>query len=339
MGFWSGKRVLITGGNGFIGSWLTDRVVSSGAKATLLIKKDDPVGLSSIQESSVRSEIAYGDLRDAPLMERLCTDKDVILHLAAVTQVLYSVKNPRETVEVDINGTQNILEAMRRKNDSAFLVFTSTDKVYGEPEYLPLDEEHPLSAKSPYDASKLGADRLVYSYHVTYGLKEATSRCSNIIGGRDYNALRAVPSFLYMLMQGRAPVIRSDGKLLRDYMFVEDAVSAIMALAEKQEKSRGKVFNFGTGKATSVLELAEKVAGEFGGGKKPVVLGRSSAGEIDRQYLSSKLAASELGWKAAVPLDESVKRTVEWYKRNPEWLDAIRRNSEYYGFDMASLYG
>jgi len=336
--FWADKRVLITGGNGFIGSWLTDKVVSSGAKTTLLIKKDDPVGITNIPVSAKKAELVYGDLRDAHLMEKLCADKDIILHLAAVTQVLYSIKYPQETVEVDIIGTLNILEAMRKKNDDAFLVFTSTDKVYGEPKYLPIDEEHPLSAKSPYDASKLGADRLAYSYYVTYGLNESTSRCSNIIGGRDYNALRAIPSFIYMLMGGRPPVIRSDGKLLRDYMYVDDAVRAIMMLAEKPKKSKGKVFNFGTGKPTSVLELATKVAASYGSNLQPVVLGRNTAGEIGKQYLTAKLAEAELGWKAAVLLDESVKRTVEWYKQNPSWLDMIRKNSEYYGFDIESLY-
>jgi CDP-glucose 4,6-dehydratase len=239
---------------------------------------------------------------------------------------------------VDINGTLNILEAMRKKNDDAFLVFTSTDKVYGEPKRLPIDEDHPLSAKSPYDASKLAADRLVYSYHTTYGLKEATSRCSNIIGGRDSNILRAVPSFVYFLMQGRKPVIRTGGQHLRDYLYVDDAVRAIMLLAENAGKSKGRAFNFGTGKPTSVLELAEKVAAEFGPGLEPVVQGKIVPGEIDKQYLSSKLAEKELGWKPAVPLEEGVRRAVDWYKKNPQWMDVIRRASSHYGYDIEAIY-
>jgi len=338
MGFWSDKRVLITGGNGFIGSWLTEKVIGQGAKTTLLIRKESPVGTTSIEAVAGKVKLIHGDLRDAQLMEKICQDQDIILHLAAVTQVLYSIRNPRETAEVDINGTLNILEAMRKKNNDAFLVFTSTDKVYGEPKRLPIDEEHPLSAKSPYDASKLAADRLVYSYHVTYGLKESTSRCSNIIGGRDSNILRAIPSFVYFLMQDRRPVIRTGGQHLRDYLYVDDAVRAIMLLAEKAGKSKGRVFNFGTGKPTSVLELANKVAAEFGPGLEPVVQGKVVPGEIDKQYLSSKLAEKELGWKPAVPLEEGVRRAVEWYRKNPQWLDVIRRSSSHYGYDIEAIY-
>ncbi|MEW6036206.1 MAG: GDP-mannose 4,6-dehydratase [Candidatus Micrarchaeota archaeon] len=339
MGFWSDKRVLITGGNGFIGSWLTEKAIGMGAKATLLIRKESPVGLASIPDAAKKATVVRGDLRDAALMERICQEQDVILHLAAVTQVLYSIRNPQETVEVDVNGTLNILEAMRKKNDGAFLVFTSTDKVYGEPAYLPIDENHPISAKSPYDASKLAADRLAYSYHVTYGIRESTSRCSNVIGGRDANILRAIPSFVYFLMQGRRPVIRTAGRHLRDYLYVDDAVRAIMLLAEKQEKSRGKAFNFGTGKPTSVMELGNMVAAEFGPGLEPLVQGKIVPGEIDRQYLSSKLAEQELGWKSAVPLEEGVRRAVEWYRKNPQWLEIIRRSSSHYGYDIEAIYG
>jgi CDP-glucose 4,6-dehydratase len=339
MDFWEGKRVLITGGNGFIGSWLTERVVGMGAKATILIRKESPVGLDSVKDAAKKAKVVRGDLRDAPLMEKVCQEQDVILHLAAVTQVLYSISHPRETVDIDVDGTLNILEAMRKKNDKAFLVFTSTDKVYGEPDYLPIDEKHPLSAKSPYDASKLAADRLVYSYHVTYGIRESTSRCSNVIGGRDANILRAIPSFVYFLMRSCRPVIRTGGKHLRDYMFVDDAVRAIMLLAEKQEKSAGRAFNFGTGRPTSVAELGNLVAAEFGPGLEPIVRGKDVPGEISRQYLSSRLAERELGWKSAIPLEDGVKRAVEWYRKNPQWLDTIRRCASHYGYDIEKIYG
>ncbi len=339
--FWKDKPVLVTGANGFIGSWLSEYLVNSGAQVSTLIKKDDPVGLDSISSISKKVKIVYGDIRDNKLMDKIVKDQDVVMHLAAVTQVLFSIKNPVETVEVDVNGTLNIIEAMRRKNDSAFLVFTSTDKVYGEPQYVPIDEKHSLSAKSPYDASKLAADRLVYSYQTTYGLKSAISRCSNVIGGRDANILRVLPSAIYLLMKNKKPVIRSGGANIRDYMFVDDAVRAISLLAEKQALSNGLAFNFGTGKPTTVLQVVREAIRAYYKTDKfePVILNQNISGEIDKQYLSSTLAYDKLGWKPTIELKEAVGRTVAWYQNNSNWFNVMDKTSTFYGLDLGKLYG
>jgi CDP-glucose 4,6-dehydratase len=334
-GFWEDKRVLLTGGSGFIGSHIAEKLVSEGAELTILMKDDCPIGMAGLAAIGSTASIVRGDLLDAELIDRICPDKDVILHLAAITQVIYSVKNPKNTVEVDVNGTLNILEAIRRKNDSAFLIFTSTDKVYGESAYVPVDESHPLSAKSPYDASKLAADRLVNAYQTTYGIKGSISRCSNVLGGRDANILRALPGFVYPLMRGRDPVIRSNGKLIRDYMHVDDAVRGILSLAEKQDKSSGLAFNFGTGKPTSVIRLAELVVKAFGDtSRKPVVRGMDAKVEIENQYLSYRLAKERLGWEPKVRIEEAVERSVRWYKENPGWLDVMENVARYYGIGI-----
>lgn len=338
--FWIDRRVLVTGGNGFIGSWLTERILAAGAKVTLLIKKDDPVGLVSIPGVVEKTKIVYGDIRESAIIEKVCEDQETILHLAAITQVIYSVKNPVETVEVDVNGTLNIIEALRKKNENAFLVFASTDKVYGEPKYVPIDEEHPLSSKSPYDASKLSADRLVYSYQKTYGLRGSISRCSNVIGGRDVNMLRVVPSAVYFLMRGRVPVIRTDGRSIRDYMYVDDAVNALMTLAANEQKSNGLVFNFGTGKPTSVLEIVKSIISAYGkGNDQPIIRSKNIFAEIDRQYLSYKLAKEKLGWNPKTNLEDGVRQAVDWYKKNPGWLDVMDRTSHYYGLNVSEYFG
>lgn len=338
--FWNEKKVLITGGNGFIGSWLTERIIDEGADVTLLIKKEDPVGLKSLPNLSKKTKIIYSDLREEDKVKAAIKDQEYIFHLAAITQVIYGIHNPREVVDVDINGTLNIIEAMRNGNSDAHLVFTSTDKVYGEPEYVPIDEKHPLSAKSPYDASKLGADRLVYSYHVTYGMKTAISRCSNVIGGRDFNILRAIPSFVYFLMNNRQPIIRTNGKYVRDYMYVDDAVNGILLLGEKQEKSNGKAFNFGTGKSTDVIEIAREVIHNFENTtvKEPHILGKDMVGEIERQYLSFKRANELLGWSPKISFKEGVRRSVAWYKQNPWWVQLAKETAKYYELNMEALF-
>lgn len=329
--FWEEKAVLVTGATGFIGSWLAESLVNSGAKVTIIAKKGETIGTKSVDTFLNRINVETGDIRDQKFVEDVSSEKEIIFHLAAVTQVLYSIKNPRETVEVDVTGTLNFLEAIRNNNANTFFVFASTDKVYGEPKYVPIDEGHSLSAKSPYDASKLGADQLVQSYNTTYGIKTAISRCSNVIGGRDSNILRAIPSFVYAIMNDKNPKIRSNGKMIRDYMYVDDAVRAIMTLGEKQQKTNGFAFNFGTGKPTTVLELADEVLKNFGKTNvKLEILNETIKGEIERQYLSNKLAREKLGWEPQTIFSEGVRKSVEWYKKNSWWLEVMEEEARSY---------
>ena len=330
--FWASKKVLVTGANGFIGSWLTEALVNNGANVTAFVKKGDIIGTESIKHLKDKIRIIYGDIRDAKSVTNAVRGKDVIFHLAAITQVLYSIKNPKETIDINVCGTFNILEAIRRNNYEQFLVFTSTDKVYGEPKYNPIDEEHPLSSKSPYDASKLAADRLVHSYHVSYHLKSSIVRWSNTYGGRDSNILRAVPDFVVSLLNGRPPVIRGDGNHVRDYVYVDDAVSGILCTAEKQKISTGHTFNLGTERPVSVRELAKLIIKIFGlsGKIRPVVLRRNVPGEIRTQYLSAKKARKMLGWKPKTNLEEGLQKTISWYKNNPAWQKVVKRNSRFY---------
>jgi CDP-glucose 4,6-dehydratase len=330
--FWKNKKVAITGASGFIGSWLTERLVENSANVTILVKNNDPIGMDSIKHLTNNIDIIYGDVRNKDSVKKLIEGMDVIFHLAAITQVIYGKNNPVETFEVNAYGTLNLLEALRESVNNPFLVFSSTDKVYGEPKYLPIDEEHPLTGKSPYDASKLAAERLIYAYHITYGIKCSIARWSNTIGGKDSNYLRVAPDFIAAIMNGKSPVIRGNGKHIRDYMYVSDAVDGILSLAEKQKLTNGEVFNFGTEKPTSVVELAKLIIKIMGkeGKMEPVILNKPTVGEIDIQYLSAKKTKTKLKWCPNFNLKEGLTETIKWYQANLWWQNVIRRVKEFY---------
>jgi len=332
-GFWRSKKVLVTGSTGFIGSWLTETLVQAGAKVTALIEQDGPFGIDAIKHLANKIELVYGDIRDRELVASVIRGKDVIFHLASITQVLYAIKNPEKTVAVNVGGTLNILEGMRENGGEQFLVYASTDKVYGEPKYVPIDEEHPLTGKSPYDASKIAADRLVYAYHVSYGTRCSMVRWANTYGGRDANLLRVVPDFVTSVLSGNPPVIRGDGRHIRDYIHVTDAVDGIIRVVENDELSNGRAFNLGTEKPTSVGDLAELIIRISGNGSKlrPIVLGKSTPGEISIQYLSSMKAREVLGWKPTIDLEIGLEPTIEWYRENMWWKSVMDRVAKFYG--------
>ncbi len=329
--FWRSRKVLVTGGTGFIGSWLVEALLQAGANVTAIIERDSPFGSEAIKHLTRNIEPVYGDIRDKDFVFKAVTSSEIIFHLASVTQVLYAMSNPEETVAVNVSGTLNILEGMRKNREEQFLVYASTDKVYGESKYVPIDEEHSIIGKSPYDASKIAADRLVYAYHMSYGLRCGIVRWANTYGGRDANMLRAVPDFVTSLLEGRPPTIRGNGKQIRDYMYVTDAVAGIMAVAENQVAANGEAFNLGTEKPTSVEDLAKlviKVHGEDVN-LEPVILGKIVTGEIDIQYLSSRKARQRLEWNPEVNLEEGLRSTIEWYRENKWWRDVMEKVSNF----------
>jgi len=335
--FWKQKNILITGATGFIGSWLTEALVKNKANITVLVKKQDPFREDAIKHLKKDIKVVYGDTRDKKLIENLVKKHEIIFHLAAITQVLYSIKNPKETIDVNIGGTFNILEGMKKEREKGrqFLVFVSTDKVYGEPIYLPIDENHPLSAESPYDATKVAGDRLVYAYHRTYGIRATILRWSNTYGGRDANLLRTVPDFVTAILNNTAPVIRGNGKHLRDYIYITDIINALLLAGEKQNSSNGQVFNLGTKKPTSVKELANLIIKLSKKNKmKPIILGRDTPGEINKQYLSFDKAKKILGWEPKIDLKTGLKMTINWYKENRWWEKTMRRVNKFYGIKI-----
>jgi CDP-glucose 4,6-dehydratase len=240
---------------------------------------------------------------------------DTVFHLAAQTIVTIANRNPISTFESNIKGTWNVLEACRRAPLVKRIIVASSDKAYGDQEKLPYDEDTPLEGKHPYDVSKSCTDLLCKAYFETYKLPVCVTRCGNFYGGGDLNFNRIVPGTIHSVLNEEAPIIRSDGSLVRDYFYIEDGVEAYLLLAEEMEKLKikGEAFNFSNEIQVTVLELVEKILKIMKSELKPKILGEAT-NEIKHQYLSAKKAREILEWKPKYTLEEGLRRTTKWYE-------------------------
>jgi CDP-glucose 4,6-dehydratase len=315
---WQDRPVLITGATGLVGSWLTRRLHEAGADVVCLVRDWIP------QSQAVRSgtlgavKIVRGDICDREILERTLGEYEIntVFHLAAQTIVGIANRNPISTFESNIAGTWNVLEACRRSPAVKAIVMASSDKAYGDQEELPYSEDTPLEGRHPYDVSKSCADLIAQAYGKTYSLPVAITRCGNFYGGGDLNWNRIVPGTIRSVLRGDRPVIRSDGKFIRDYFYVEDGAAAYMLLAEKLlacDKVRGKAYNFSNEIQVTVLELVERILKEMGSTLQPDVRNEAS-NEIRHQYLSACRARTELGWSPLFTLDEGLTKTISWYR-------------------------
>lgn len=316
--FWADRSVFVTGGTGFLGSALTEELVARGARVVCLIR--DHVHDSSLSRSGTLAKVnvVYGDLSSIDTLERAVAEYEVdtVFHLAAQAIVGVANRSPVETFRANIEGTWNLLEACRRLNRVSRIVVASSDKAYGDQENLPYDEDYPLQGRHPYDVSKSCADLISLTYHHTYDLPVCITRCGNLFGGGDLNFNRIVPGTIKSVLEGKAPVIRSDGSPLRDYIHVKDAVDAYLLLAEKMDDSAvpGNAFNFGTSKPLSVLEITQKILEVMGRSDlQPQVLNEAS-GEILHQYLSSDKARRMLGWEPVASIDDGLREAISDYR-------------------------
>jgi CDP-glucose 4,6-dehydratase len=316
MNFWKGKKVFVTGADGFIGSWLAKTLIEKDADVVTLVR--DIKKENNLDALKIRDKITFiiGDLIDFNVVERLINEYDieVCFHLAAQAIVGSANKSPLSTFESNIKGTWNLLEACRLNDNVKRIVIASSDKAYGQQEKLPYTEESPLLGYYPYDASKACADILATSYFKTYGLPLAITRNANTYGPADLNFGRIIPDVISSIIKGIQPVIRSDGTPERDYMYIKDAVDAYLALAENIHRKDvvGEAFNFGTETPISVLELYNKIIKLVGKDIKPKILGEAK-NEIDRQYLSIKKAKGILKWQPKYIIDQGLKEAIEWY--------------------------
>jgi CDP-glucose 4,6-dehydratase len=314
------RSVFVTGAYGLLGSWLVKALLAQGARVTVL-KRDD-VAASALVLEGIESQVSVvrGDTCDGRLVERALAEYEVdtVFHLAAQTIVGVGNAAPLSTFETNIRGTWTVLEACRRLQVARVLV-ASSDKAYGTNEELPYREDHPLQARHPYEVSKAAADMLARSYWHTFKLPVAVTRCANLYGGGDLNLSRLVPEAAVAAIEGRRPVIRSDGTLERDFLYVEDAVAAYLAVCELLDEGRaaGQAYNAGGQQPHTVLEVAELICRIAGTGVAPDVRGTGTPpGEITRQWLDSGKLQSQSGWAPRVSLEEGLRRTVEWYRRH-----------------------
>lgn len=317
--FWKQRPVLVTGATGLLGSWLVARLVAAGADVVCLVRDWVPQAELYRQGLDERTRSVTGDVRDTALLERVLAEYEIktVFHLAAQTIVGVAVRSPVTTFESNVAGTWSVLEACRTVGRIEQIVIASSDKAYGVQPALPYTEDSPLQGRFPYDASKSAADLISQSYAATYGLPVGITRCGNFYGGGDLNWNRIVPGTIRSVLQGERPIIRSNGKFVRDYVFVEDGAAAYMALAEKMaERSdlSGQAFNFSNEAPIDVLGLVAKILGLMGSSLEPVILNQAS-NEIPEQFLSAQKARRELGWKPLFTLDEGLRRAIDWYTR------------------------
>lgn len=318
--YWLGKRVLVTGATGLVGSWLVKDLNKCGAHVVALVRDMDPQ--SELVRSGVIQKISIvnGRLENYNDLERaICEHEiDTVFHLGAQTIVGTAYRSPRDTFDANIRGTWNLLDACRVQSGLVRrVVIASSDKAYGTAETLPYTEETPPLGRYPYDCSKSCADLISQSYWHTYALPVVVARCGNIYGGGDLNWSRIVPGSIRSLHLGTAPVIRSDGKFTRDYVYVEDAVNAYMLMAQAldREEVRGQAFNFGPSHPYTVREVVDCIRKLMNREDlQPIVLDKAKA-EIRDQYLSSAKAEQMLAWRPKYALHEGLQETIDWYRQ------------------------
>jgi CDP-glucose 4,6-dehydratase len=315
-------NVFVTGGTGLLGSELVSQLLDSGECRNIvcLVRDSLPKSRFYTEKLDSRVIIVRGDLRDEALMDRVLNEYEIhtVFHLAAQTIVGHANNRPTETLDVNIRGTWALLEACRMNTKTVqTILIASSDKAYGNLNGERYDESFPLAGEHPYDVSKSCMDLICQMYARTYGLNVGITRCGNFFGPGDLNESRIFPSTILSILRGEAPQIRSDGKAIRDYIYVQDGASAYRTLARKlvqdPQKLRGEAFNFSYELKLTVLEVVEAILHVTGSKLKPVILNQAKH-EIPIQSLDSSKAIRLLNWKPDFGFEEGVKKTVAWYQ-------------------------
>jgi len=307
-----GKKVLITGGAGFVGSNLTERVAKCNGKAIVL----DDLFTGSLDNISkdTKYEFVEGSVADKELVQKLVKNVDYVAHMAA-RNIIISTKNPRNDYEVNIGGTLNILLAAKEFNTKR-VVYTSSASVYGNPRILPITEDERTLTFSPYSVSKLAGENYCQAFYETYGTPVTAVRYSNIYGPKQdpKNPYCGVVSkFMEMLDNDEQAHLHGDGQQTRDFTYVDDAVDGTL-LALLSPKAEGQVYNIGTGVETKIVELYQMIAELMGKDAKPKYIDRRDIDNIRRRAVSIELIRTRLRWQPQIGIQQGLKRTLEWYK-------------------------
>lgn len=316
--YWRDRRVLVTGCTGLLGSWLTEKLVAQEAEVVGLVRDSVPRSRLISEGLVDRIDVVWGAVEDYELLERTLGEYEVrtVFHLAAQTIVGVANRNPLSTFEANTRGTWQLLEASRRSPMVEAIVVASSDKAYGAHVSLPYDEDAPLVGRHPYDVSKSCADLITQAYAYSFGTPACVTRFGNLFGGGDLNWNRIVPGTIRSALRGERPIVRSDGTLTRDYVYVEDAADAYLLLAERmttQDGVAGQAFNFSYERPLDVMQVVNAILEAMERKDlEPVVLGQVT-NEIAHQYLSSRKARDRLGWNPTFDFDEGLRRAIEWY--------------------------
>ena len=321
------KRVLVTGGAGFIPSNFVRHILQATPYEVVSLDALTYAGsmdnLAAVS-SHERHSFVHGDIRDPDLVREVVAEVDVIVNAAAESHVAKSIdEGASEFVTTNVEGTQILLDAIREQPVERFILFSSSE-VYGTALYEPMDEEHPLNPRSPYAATKAGADRLAYSYYVTYGLPIVIVRPFNNYGPRQHPE-KVIPRFVTQALSGEPLTIHGDGHASRDFLYVDDDAEAIEAIIAADDSVVGEVINVATGIDVPVTEIAAKVLEMLGKPGSFSVNVEERPGQVDRHIGSTEKAERLLGWRARTPFEDGLERTISWYRDNEAWWRAPER--------------
>jgi len=305
-------KILVTGGAGFVGSNLVENLVGQNIK--IIILDDLFTGRIENLPKSNLIEFVKGSVVDEELVKKLVKEVDLVFHLAA-RNIVVSTKDPKQDFAVNIGGTLNILLAAREKRIK--VVYTSSTSIYGNPRYLPINEDDGINPLSPYSTSKLAGENYCLSFYESYGLPTAVVRYSNIYGKNqspDNVYCGVVSKFFDWVMKGQAPQIHGDGESTRDFTYVTDAVEATILAGEK-DKSDGKVYNVGTGIETTINQLVNKIIKMYKSNIKPTYIDRRDVDNIRRRVCNIERIRKELRWIPKITIDRGLELTKEWLEK------------------------
>lgn len=317
---WSGRKVLVTGADGFIGSHLVEALVNAGAstRAFCLYNSNGSLGWLDQSEPRVRNaiDIRLGDIRDARFVEESCSGVEFVFHLAALIAIPYSYLAPESFVDTNVKGTMNVLEGVRRAGCRR-MVHTSTSEVYGTPDRLPISEHHPLKGQSPYSASKIGADKMCEAYFSSFATPVVTLRPFNTYGPRQ-SARAVIPTILSQLLSGRTQIRLGNLAPKRDLTYVSDTVQGFLAAAAVEE-IEGETIQLGTGRTESIADVFDaacRVCGVNAAVEVSPERFRPERSEVMILQSDPSRARHVLGWEARFSLEEGLARTAEWVRQS-----------------------
>lgn len=316
---WKNKKVLVTGAGGFIGSHLTERLVELGANVRAFVHYNALGTWGWLDQSPAKNkaEVVAGDICDRDSVRRAVEGREIVFHLAALIAIPYSYHAPASYVRTNIEGTLNVLQAARDAKVRR-IIHTSTSEVYGTARSVPITETHPLQGQSPYSASKIGADKIVEAFHLSFGLPVVTVRPFNTFGPRQ-SARAIIPTIITQLLAGKR-VKLGNVTPTRDLNYVANTAEGFV-LAASTPAAAGRTINIGSGREISILELAQMIARLM---KKQLKIEtenqrvRPGGSEVERLLADNRLARELLGWNPRVDLEDGLRRTIEWMRQNSQ---------------------
>jgi CDP-glucose 4,6-dehydratase len=315
--FWRRKPVLVAGATGFLGGWLVRRLVDYGAHVIALVRSEKPESQFFMASLDRYVSVEWGDIASERVIQHIFDRHpiEVFFHAAYGANVGRVLEEPLECFKSSALSTWQILDYLRKHRPSCVSVISSTDKVYGS-QLTPLREDMPLKPLHPYETAKAAQDFAAQSYGKVFNLPVAITRCGNYFGSYDFNLTRLIPGVVHSIMRGEAPVLRSNGRFTRDFLYIEDAVDVQLILAERLAQDptlRGEAFNFAYGKPLEVIEIVHRIGRLLDSPFEPIVQATATA-EIPHIELSSEKAKRLLNWKPAHGFMQGLERTVHWYR-------------------------